>query len=348
MKAGTRLTELDLLRFIAAFSVMFFHFTTRGNADAKLIPVKFPLISEISRYGYLGVDLFFLISGFVILMTAVDRSAKSFLVSRMVRLYPAYWACCTLTFFITFFLGTDAVRVSFAKYLANMTMLHGFFNVEHVDGVYWSLFIEMKFYLLVLLLMIAKQIRYAQYYLGLWLLISLVWLHYPSSIIENVFIPEHSAYFISGAVFYLIWKEGISPYKLVLLLGGYVLAIANAIQMLVHVMDWYHIQCNVYIMIAMVTLFYVVFFLMVFNKFAFVRTDHFIVLGALTYPLYLLHSRIGFVMFNLGHTYVDKHVLLAVIVAAMCYLAYVVNNQIEKKFSPVFKKFLDVRISSTL
>jgi peptidoglycan/LPS O-acetylase OafA/YrhL len=104
----TRFTEIDLLRFLAAFSVMFFHYTIRGYADGdELSPVKFSMLSIFSRYGYLGVDLFFLISGFVILMTAIDRSAKSFIISRMVRLYPAFWMCCTLTFLITFFLGTD-------------------------------------------------------------------------------------------------------------------------------------------------------------------------------------------------------------------------------------------------
>ena len=43
--------------------------------------VEFPSLHQLSRYGYLGVELFFIISGFVILMTAYDRTVQSFVAS---------------------------------------------------------------------------------------------------------------------------------------------------------------------------------------------------------------------------------------------------------------------------
>ena len=60
MNKKERFTEVDLLRFLAAFSVMIFHYTK-----------KIPMWGDYTKYGLLGVNLFFLISGFVIMMTAV-------------------------------------------------------------------------------------------------------------------------------------------------------------------------------------------------------------------------------------------------------------------------------------
>lgn len=344
MKPSVRLTELDLLRFIAAFAVMFFHYTTRGNTDPDLIPIQYPFLSQISRYGYLGVDLFFIISGFVIFMSAVDRSAKSFAISRIVRLYPAYWMSCTLTFLVALVWGVEKLKVSWAVYTANLTMLHSFLNIEHVDGVYWSLFVEIKFYLMVLAVILFKQMHRARYFLGLWLLLSIVSLKFPISRIEEMFITPHSAYFIGGAVFYLIWKEGLDPYKWILLLGSYVLALCNAMSMMNIVQEWYHIELDVVIVGVLVTLFYAVFFLMARSKLSFIRGKWLVVLGALTYPLYLVHERIGFIIFKSFAGMAKPHLLLILIMAGMCGLAYVINVWVEQKFSPVFKKFLEAKL----
>ena len=51
--------------------------------------VEFPSLHQLSRYGYLGVELLFIISGFVILMTAYNRTIQSFVASQVARLYPA-------------------------------------------------------------------------------------------------------------------------------------------------------------------------------------------------------------------------------------------------------------------
>ena len=60
-----------------------------------------------------------------------------------------FWACCTLTFIVTLLLGGAYFSVSAPQYAVNLTMLSGFFDVPSVDGVYWSLFVELRFYVLV-------------------------------------------------------------------------------------------------------------------------------------------------------------------------------------------------------
>ena len=65
-----RFYEIDLLRFVAAFAVVLFHYTFRGAAGEAFTSVAYPELAGITKYGCLGVDLFFIISGFVILMTS--------------------------------------------------------------------------------------------------------------------------------------------------------------------------------------------------------------------------------------------------------------------------------------
>ncbi len=138
-----RLLELDALRGAAAASVVLFHLTTRFNELYR--PAQPPSWQFDS--GHLGVNLFFIISGFVIFMT-LDRTRlpMDFVVSRFSRLFPAYWCAIVLTFVVTHTLGLPEKSVSIWIALANTVMLHGLFFVPHVDGVYWTLEVEMIFY----------------------------------------------------------------------------------------------------------------------------------------------------------------------------------------------------------
>ncbi|EAQ8060912.1 acyltransferase, partial [Salmonella enterica] len=84
-----RINEIDLLRFVAAMAVVFFHYAFRGYAADGMSIMPYPSLAPVSKYGFLGVQLFFMISGFVILMSASHGSIQNFTISRMVRLYPA-------------------------------------------------------------------------------------------------------------------------------------------------------------------------------------------------------------------------------------------------------------------
>ena len=92
----THYNELDLLRFIAALAVVFFHYTFLNAVRFNQIPT-YPILGDFSKYGYMGVELFFMISGFVILMTTINKSPVDFVISRVSRLYPAFWIALSLT-----------------------------------------------------------------------------------------------------------------------------------------------------------------------------------------------------------------------------------------------------------
>lgn len=104
-------------------------------------------------WGHYGVDLFFMLSGFVILMSLErSRSAVAFAWGRLTRLYPAYWAAAALTFTVVTVIGLPGQAVSLRDALLNATMIQSLLGAQHIDGAYWSLQAEVIFYVNMLVL----------------------------------------------------------------------------------------------------------------------------------------------------------------------------------------------------
>ena len=257
MNKQARLPELDLLRFLAACAVMLFHYTFRASLDHAWSG-SFPLLSQISKYGYLGVHLFFILSGFVILMTAYQKDALGFCLARFIRLYPAYWICVTLTT-LMLICGGKSHTLTLPQYLANLTMGQSFIGIRDISGVYWTLAIELKFYFLIFLLLVFRQASRIHYWLGVWLLASLILsLQSPHGNARFFLFPEWSSYFIAGSMFFLIYREGLSAYKLAIVLAAYGLSVAYALNLVPNV-DRGSFEVSGIVLVLVLTAFYLTF-----------------------------------------------------------------------------------------
>ncbi|MDC8772082.1 acyltransferase family protein [Roseateles albus] len=339
---GARVNEIDLLRFLAAMSVVLFHYAFRGfAADGKSV-MPYPLLAPLAKYGYLGVELFFMISGFVILMTAAEANLRGFLISRVVRLYPAFWACCTLTFLAILAFGSPVFHASMSQYLINLTMLSGFIGVSSIDGAYWSLFVEMQFYAFVSLVLVFRKIHHAERYLWVWLVAVAAVEMFPNGKIGRLLIQNYAAYFIAGAAYYLIMKNGASWSRMLIVLLSWVLAVSQQASVVENFYSHYRTALNVYVVVGIISAFFVVLLLVALRKTGGVGRISWVILGALTYPLYLVHQYIGFMVFNNGYPRVNSHVLLWGMVALSLFLAYVVHTQVEKRFASRMKNALNL------
>lgn len=170
-----RAPELDLLRVVAAGAVLLYHYTW-AFSEMELGGPAFPeVVTSWSRYGFLGIELFFLISGLVIVHSIRDRPAARFAVARAIRLYPAYWAAVTVTAVLLVALGGPLGDVvTPGRYLVNLTMLTGFVGGTYLDHVYWTLTAELSFYAVVWSALAIRRHRDLVVVLAAWLAISVL------------------------------------------------------------------------------------------------------------------------------------------------------------------------------
>lgn len=330
-----RLQALDLFRFFAALSVVFYHYFPMSENS------HFPGVASVAQFGYLGVPLFFMISGFVIFASAERRSPSEFIVSRATRLLPAFWIGATFTALMVYFLEPTPIGV--VQYLGNLTMLNDYLGIANIDGVYWTLQAEIKFYVCIYLLLRFGFFSHYKIWLSVWAIATITFNTLQQPFFMGWFItPAYSPYFISGIVFYLIWAFGFSPYNLTMLLvavimscyqtyfqaGGYVVAVSEVE------------RC---IAVCSVLLFHLLFLLLAMKKLNLKSRATYTILGAMTYPLYLIHARAGVALIK--EIEADKNgLLMAAVILLMLLLAFIIYRFCEEPIAKVVKKYLQALV----
>lgn len=341
-----RVNEIDLLRFVASMLVLLFHYAFRGMAADNMAAMNYPLLAPAFKYGYLGVQLFFLISGFVILMSAAGGSVRGFIVSRVIRLYPAFWAACTVTYLVCIIWGGPAYAASFKQYLINMTMISDYLHTPAIDGVYWSLSLEIRFYALITILLLIRQIHRAEFFLIAWLVATLALEWHPIGKLRFLLISDYATFFIGGATIYLVWSKGMTMRRTLMILCSLILGLAQSIKGLEEIRHYYHVDMDPVLTALLVTSFYAIMLLVALRKTGALANMKWITAGALTYPLYLLHQNIGYIIFNHAYPGLNIHLVFWGTIALMLAGAWLIHNLIEKKAAPLLKRILNAGLDT--
>lgn len=168
---------LDPLRFATALGVAIFHqmfwswawvsVGVPGFERTVAADVIYPTVAPYTWFGWVGVEIFFVISGFVIANSATKSSPAEFLLGRALRLYPAVWVCATATLLVLVLLGHRPVSDFIVPYIHAMTLVPKGVIGEWLDGVYWTLAAETAFYGLVFCAMLTKRVTLRHLAFGL-------------------------------------------------------------------------------------------------------------------------------------------------------------------------------------
>lgn len=335
---AVRFPILDLARFVAALMVVFFHWCFLFNIADPAVRYKPWLEFEpYARYGYLGVNLFFLISGFLIVQSAYLKTPWHFLRARVTRLYPAYLACCALTYGVISLAGDRAI--SGPSFAYNMTMMNGVIDsfrgvpATYVDGVYWTLAIEWKFYALTFLLIAAGQLDRVERVLWLWLLACLAYAIHPSRWLDTYLIAAWGAYFIGGAAFFRACTAGWNLSRAGLVLTTLGLCIAQAWQFAAELSAVHGKPFNVLVIGCLIAAFFLFFATLSLRRplMRGAAPRWIATLGALSYPIYLLHQQVGAIAIQRYWSINNRYELLVLGLAALLTLAAAVHFGIERR-----------------
>jgi len=175
-----RLISADLTRIYAAFVVAVFHlaFWSWAASSTPQSIVKglatYPELAAFTSFGHTGPDIFFVLSGFVIAYTAAEATALDFAMRRFLRLVPGAIICATISFVVMASIAWEPMPELIARYRNSVTLAP---NGPYIDGVYWTLPVEIGFYMLIaviLLVGLRKHIEAIVCALGL--LASIAWL----------------------------------------------------------------------------------------------------------------------------------------------------------------------------
>lgn len=334
---------LDILRFLAAASVMFYHFVylvgEAGHTPYRLTHglVSFPELAPFAEFGWLGVEVFFLISGFVISMSAAGATPRKFFEGRVLRLVPTAWICATLTLIVALLVRDGSILSLASRYLHSLLFIP---IGAQIDGTYWTLGVEVMFYASVwLILCTGSWTRFYYFILALGLGSALFnILRFPdfgSFDLKNrlfeLSLLKHGCEFAAGAFVYMMMTDGkkwryILPFLVCVVGATYELTNFLLLQL---GGQW---DPNKFLVVfclwsLLLTLFLASVFL---NDFFIARVSDRLcasirTLGMMTYPLYLLHQLIGSaLLFVLVRGGFSSSLALAVTVLSVILLAYLV------------------------
>lgn len=238
---NNRLSTIDSLRGIAAFAVAIYHIDLVTLANSTALG---NWLHQFFQFGYLGVSVFFVISGFVIAASTSNdvitfKYFGKFLVKRQTRLDPNYWASITLDIVLSViavrFLAINTPIPNLESIAAHMLYLQEFLGIRQIAAIYWTLCLEIQFYI-VFCLVLAIDTTYrrnrplSELNLKMWLLAAitlyslLICAEILPSPMRGIFIPYWILFCMGAAAFHWGIRRQDNNWAFPLLLFGAILA----------------------------------------------------------------------------------------------------------------------------
>lgn len=340
--ASQRLRALDGLRGVAILLVMGFHYFYHLESyyyKSTLYPYGETFSNVlVFKYGYMGVELFFIISGFVIAMTLESsRSVIDFVIRRFVRIWPALIVSAVLTFFLLNWSDSPFAltrRQFWPNFLPSLTLTptslwSGWFpKVDFVTGVYWSLVVEIRFYMIaVILFWLFSREKLARnlviFTLIIYIVRALLRRAMPgyNGVYDALFIPDYMPWFAAGAIFYELYKERLAK-------GAALVMLAVMYVLIARVSTNYAMIGRDPVFASTTALFFLALFWLLATKPTSMKIFEIrplVWIGECSYSIYLYHYAIGMILIS----QVSKTIGLIpqlLLVAAISLLVFVIGR----------------------
>jgi peptidoglycan/LPS O-acetylase OafA/YrhL len=336
---------LDLLRLFAAAMVVFDHFGAFSEARPDVgAPFAFPALNFANRFGWVGVEIFFVISGFVIALSARGASPGGFLKRRVLRIFPALWVCSFISLVALATLHPPAGEL-LLSFVHSITLSP---RGPYVDGAIWSLIVEAAFYLLIWFVLLTnsfQQLDRIAAVLGIgsavFLTIFCFAVTFPDTpltsglaslfdrFVFKILLLRYGVFFALGMILWLGFEYGFTRSRKIL--GG-VMAVFGVVEIAIQAVSettqavfaypmppFEAVTIPIIVWVAgTMVLIASVFFRAKIGDVLKPRSTLVTKLGLMTFPLYLIHYTLGRVMvYSLISAHVARPVVFAISFAAV-------------------------------
>lgn len=319
-----------------------FHYLFNGIVNGKIDSISLSPLAGVAKYGYMGVELFFLISGFVILTSARGKTPRRFAVGRAVRLYPAFWVAVVASTVLLLTVSALPHDITIRTFLANLTMAPSLLGAPFIDGVYWTLIYELEFYALVFALLLLGQGRRLDLLLTWWVLaMSVLSFVAPAA---STAVPLVGGYFLlfgCGAVVAAIRDGGWTMLRGVALAAGFAAAAKFEVGQLGILTEAKDAEFSPVVVVAILALFTAALLAMRLPGLADLRLPKAQAVGALTFPFYLLHATFGYTLLQAFATDANKWIVYPLVVAVILGLSWLLHKAAEVWSKDFWWKFFD-------
>ncbi|MFI8725489.1 acyltransferase family protein [Micrococcus luteus] len=345
---GPRFRELDGLRGFAALAVVFSHYTGAHNSHYPQDPAAF----HDAAWGAAGVQLFFIISGFVIFMSARRANRPSdFAISRAARLYPPYWISLVFAVVLLLLHPVPGFSFTWGQALANLTMVQRWVGVDNVVDVYWTLAVEMQFYVIILILLYLTRCRLSDrvvlwgsiaWSVISWGVVSFAAPHVGSDpqrdplwvkLLNNATVAEYAPLFVLGMALYIARQTGRHR--------GWVAAAAVSAVGSTFVMRGMPLALEVLVVVLLAVT------VMLRERTPVLLLPPIQWYGKISYSLYILHAIPGYIIIHAIWPYVGRNMAMLVALAVVSVLAWALQKYGEEHLGRAAKRGL-TRIRSVV
>jgi peptidoglycan/LPS O-acetylase OafA/YrhL len=371
---------LDLLRMAAAMMVLSGHLTYVLWIGKPNPPVTAHIMEPFVWFGWVGVEIFFVISGFVIAYSAVGivsnpatapRAHTVFFQHRLKRLFPAAVICASFTATLNYFDGSQTLIRAIASWIRTLLFLPQapipILRLPFVDFSYWTLTIEVIFYALIYLLLRFKRFDLLSRVMGgVGLASTLFWIAYfvtldrssgaihwhletPLSVIAQITLLINGCYFALGVFLWKCLFQSFTWKRITMLC----ICMIGGILQIIERWNYYTPQVAIRIpaTLAVVVWAVAVALIILFTR-GNAPLQHLLGrrgvtiarrLGLMTYPLYLLHQQFGVFLILHIRTAIGDWMAIIFAASSALILAYLVSVYLEPPAQRLLGRFVQSR-----
>lgn len=316
---ANHLDSLVLLRGLAVIMVCFCHFGNPLSAGDHFFTNLFLLFKQ---YGKFGVEIFFVISGFIIPYSLYRGKYQlsdyfTFLYKRLLRLQPPYLLALFTTLVIMYF-SYKTRHVAFPENIASITRSLVYLHFPPDNPVFWTLAVEAQYYIFIGLFY-SLLVKYPP--IAYFIVIPVFLFIGQTTLVDSFSLLHYFVFFFIGNTAFLVYSE----------LGK---KVVNFIALfLLLLFSYFHYELPAFICSTFALVFILLYRKKIWSPFKFI--------GTISYSIYLIHFPIGIKLINLLKPKINPSfgwLLFSVTITLVVFISFLFYRTIEEFSEKISKK----------